>query len=161
MFKRRDATCLFGGKTCSYVLICIISVHLFLLALIFCSYLLPVSHARFRGSKTSKGRKSLDSLHIFTFGDMSISNRVISTHSLHVIPVLVLLWFLCLLWLVDVSVLSNLVYAGSSHPKPTQDHKVSICITVMCMRISCLCTYCLQEGLMSMKAHFLYLHLSL
>ena len=34
-------------------------------------YLLPVSHIRFRGSKTSKGRKSSNSLHIFTFGDMS------------------------------------------------------------------------------------------
>ena len=76
-------------------------------------YLLPVSQARFRRSKISKGRKSLNWLHIFTFGDMSISNRVLSTHSLHVIPVMVLLWFLCLLWLVDVSVLSNLVYLGS------------------------------------------------
>ena len=37
--------------------------------------------------------------------------------------------FFCLLWLVGASVLSNLVYIGSFHPKPTQDHKVSICIT--------------------------------
>ena len=59
--------------------------------------------------------------------------------------------FFCLLWLVGVSVLSNLVYAVSFHPKPTQDYKVSICITIMCMRNSCWCTYCLQEGLMSMK----------
>ena len=59
--------------------------------------------------------------------------------------------FFCLLWLVDVPVLSNLVCAGSFHPKPTQDHKVSICITIMCMRNSCWCTYCLQEGLMGMK----------
>ena len=44
-------------------------------------YLLPVSHARFRGSKTSKGRKTLNLLHIFTFGDMSIFNVVLSTHS--------------------------------------------------------------------------------
>ena len=66
--------------------------------------------------------------------------------------------FFCLLWLVGVSVLSNLVYSGSFLPKPTQDHKVSICITLMCMRISCWCTYCLQEGLMSMKVHFLYSH---
>ena len=28
------------------------------------------------------------------FGDMSISNRVSSAHTLHVIPILVLLWFL-------------------------------------------------------------------
>ena len=59
-----------------------------------------------------------------------------------------------LLCLVYVLVLSNLVYTGSFHPRPTQDHKVSICITVMCMRNSCWCTYCLQEGLMSMKVHF-------
>ena len=59
--------------------------------------------------------------------------------------------FFCLLWLVDVDVLSNLVCAGSFHPKPTQDYKVSICITLMCMRNSWWCTYCLQEGLMSMK----------
>ena len=59
--------------------------------------------------------------------------------------------FFCLLWLVDVPVLSNLICAGPFHPKPTQDHKVSICIKIMSMRNSCLCTYCLQEGLMSMK----------
>ena len=62
--------------------------------------------------------------------------------------------FFCLPWLVDVPVLSNFVCAGSFHPKPTQDHKVSICITIMCMRNSCWCTYCLQEGLMSMKVRF-------
>ena len=144
--------------------------HIWLLALALLSflllwfsvpYILPISHARFRGSKTSKGRKYLILLHIFTFGDMSISNKVLRTHILHVIPVLVPLWFFCLLWLVDVSVLSNLVYSGPFPSKPTQDHKLSICITVMCMRISCWCTYCLQEGLMSMEAHFLYLHLSL
>ena len=64
-------------------------------------------------------------------------------------------WYSCgffyLPWLMDVPVLSNLVYSGSFLPKQTQDHKVSICITVMCMRTSCCCTYCLQEGLMSMK----------
>ena len=59
--------------------------------------------------------------------------------------------FFCLLWLVGASVLSNLAYTGSFHPKPTQDHKVSICITVMWMRSSCWCTYCLQEGIMNMK----------
>ena len=62
--------------------------------------------------------------------------------------------FSCLLWSVGVSVLFNLVCAGSSHPKPTQDHKVSICIKIMSMRSSCLCTYCLQEGLMSKKVYF-------
>ena len=60
----------------------------------------------------------------------------------------------CLPWLVGVSVLSNLIFTGSLHPKPTQDHKVSICITIMCMSNSCLCTYYLQEGLMSMKVFF-------
>ena len=106
-------------------------------ALIFCSLSCPNIPCRFRGSKTSKGRKSLILLHIFTFGDMSISNGVLSTHSLHVIPVLVLLWFLLFARLVGVSVLANLVYIGPLLPKSTQDHKVSICITVMCMRISC------------------------
>ena len=62
----------------------------------------------------------------------------------------------CLLCLVDVSVLSNLVYSGPSLPKPAQDHKVSICITLMCMMISCWCTYCLQEGIMNMRLHFIY-----
>jgi len=79
----------------------------------------------------------LNSLHIFTLGDMSnpmwylVLTLYMSSQS----------WYSCgffwLLWLVDVSVLSNLVYAGSFHPKPTQDHKVSICITIMCMRNSC------------------------
>ena len=69
--------------------------------------------------------------------------------------------FFCLPWLVDASLLSNLVYAGSFHPKPTQDYKVSICITIMCMRNSCWCTYCLQEGLMRMKVHFPHTHLLL
>ena len=31
----------------------------------------------------------------------------------------------------------------------------------MCMRNSCCCTYCLQEGLMSMKVHFPHTHLLL
>ena len=140
--------------------------HIWLLALALLSflflwfsvpYLLPVSHTRFRGSKTSKEENLRIHRISLPFGDMSISNRVSSAHTLHVIPILVPLWFFCLLWLVDVSVLSNLVYSGSFLPKPTQDHKVSICITVMCMRISCWCTYCLQ-GLMSMKVHFLHLH---
>ena len=64
--------------------------------------------------------------------------------------------FFCMLWLVDVPVLSNFVCAGSFHPKPTQDHKVSICITLMCMMISCWCTYCLQAGFMNVKVHFLW-----
>ena len=67
--------------------------------------------------------------------------------------------FFCLLWLVDVPVLSNFVCAGSFHPKPTQDHKVSICIKIMSMRSSCLCTYCLQ-GLMSMKVFSLIIFCS-
>ena len=41
--------------------------------------------------------------------------------------ILVLLWLLLLLCLVDVFVLSNLVFSGSSLPKLAQDHKVSIC----------------------------------
>src|SRR3954466_5634877 len=65
-----------------------------------------------------------------------------------------------LLWLVDVPVLSNLVCAGSFHPKPTQDYKVSICIRIMSMRNSCFCTYCLQEGLISMKIFLLMIFCS-
>ena len=64
--------------------------------LIFFSLSSPNIPCRFRESKTSKGRKSLILLHIFTFGDMSISNVVPSTHSIHVIPILVLLWFAAL-----------------------------------------------------------------
>ena len=72
------------GKTCSYLLDCISSIYfLWALILLWVSvpYLLPISHVRFRGSKTSKGRKSLNLLHIFTFGDMPLSNVVLSTHS--------------------------------------------------------------------------------
>ena len=68
--------------------------------------------------------------------------------------------FFCLLWLVDVPVLSNFVCAGSFHPKPTKDYKVSVCIKIMRMRNSCLCTYCLQEGLMSMKVFSLIIFCS-
>ena len=124
-----------------------------------CPYLLPVSHIRFRGIKTSKGRKYLNSLHMFTFWghvytqiEYLVLTLYMSSQS----------WYSCglrfLLCLVEVSVLSNPIFRGSFHPKPTQDHKVSICITLMCMRISCWCTYCLQEGLMNMKVYFLYLH---
>src|SRR3954469_18800499 len=56
--------------------------------------------------------------------------------------------------------LSNLVYAGSFHPKPTQDYKVSVCIRIMSMRNSCFCTNCLQEGLMSMKVFLLIIFYS-
>ena len=161
MFKRRDATCLLEGKDMfifDHIWVLALTMLLFSFALIFWPYLLLISHARFRGSKTSKGRKSLILLHIFTFGDMSnpmwylVLTLYMSSQSWYSCG------FFCLLWLVGVSVLSNLVYAGSFHPKPTQDHKVSICITVMWMRISCWCTYCLQEGLMSMKVHFSYFH---
>jgi hypothetical protein len=103
------------------------------------------------GARHLRERNHLNSLHIFTFGDMSnpmwylVLTLYMSSQS----------WFSCgffgLLWLVEVPVLSNLVCAGPFHPKPTQDHKVSICIKIMSMRSSCLCTYCLQEGLMSMK----------
>ncbi len=69
--------------------------------------------------------------------------------------------FLFLDCLVGVLVLSNCVLSSSPPPKPAQDHKVSICITLMCMMISCWCTYCLQEGLMGMKVHFPYSHIFL
>ena len=119
----------------------------------------PITNIRFRGRKSSYLREEnlWNSLHMSLFHvDMSIFNRVLSAHSPHVIPVLVLLWFSYLLCLVGVLVLSNPVFSSSPPPKPAQDHKVSICITLMCMMISCWCTYCLQEGLMNMKVHFLH-----
>ena len=68
-------------------------------------------------------------------------------------------WYSCgllnLLWLVGVLVLSNPVFSSSPPPKPAQDHKVSICITLMCMMISCWFTYCLQEEFINMVVHFL------
>ena len=109
------------------------------------------------GARHLRERNHLNSFHIFTFGDMSNSmwylvlTLYMSSQSWYSCG------FFCLLWLVDASVLSNLVFTGSFHPKPTQDHKVSICITVMCMRNSCWCTYCLQEGLMCMKVFSLIL----
>ena len=118
----------------------------------------PNIPCKIQGEQDIEGKEIFDFIaHLYFWGHVYI-NRVLSTHFIHVIPVLVLLWFFFLLWLVDVSMLSNLVYSGPFPSKPTQDHKVSICITVMCMRISCCCTYCLQEGLMNMKIHFLYLH---
>ena len=112
------------------------------------------------GARHLRERNHLNSLHIFTFGDMSnpmwylVLTLYMSSQSWYSCG------FFCLLWLVDVFVLSNLVYAGSFHPKPTQDYKVSICITIMCMRNSCWCTYCLQEGLMSMKVFSLIIFCS-
>src|SRR3989337_406882 len=63
--------------------------------LIFFSYLLPLSNIRFRGRElSSKGRKSLEFIaYLYSLGTCPYPNRVPSTHSLHVIPILVLLWF--------------------------------------------------------------------
>ena len=89
------------------------------------------------GARHLRERNHLNSFHIFTFGVMSnpmwylVLTLYMSSQSWYSCG------FFCLLWLVGVSVLSNLVYTGSFHPKPTQDHKVSICITIMCMRNSC------------------------
>ena len=89
------------------------------------------------GARHLRERNHLNSLHIFTLGDMSnpmwylVLTLYMSSQSWYSCG------FFCLLWLVGVPVLSNLVYAGSFHPKPTQDYKVSICITFMCMRNSC------------------------
>ena len=138
MFKRRDATYHFGGKTCSYVLICIkfypfVSFSSDFLSPIFSQY--PMLDSG--GARHLRERNHSNSLHIFTLGDMSnpmkylVLTLYMSSQSWYSCGVF------CLLWLVDVSVLSNLVYAGSFHPKPTQDYKVSICITIMCMRNSC------------------------
>lgn len=85
---------------------------------------------------------------------MSISKRnTYSSHSLHVIPVLVLLWFfknaLSRVFLCYLTLFSK-AHSFKSQPKTT---RLSICITLMCMMISCYCTYCLQEGFINMKAH--------
>ena len=144
-----------------HVHMCLFALALFICFFELCfsvPYLLPVSHARFRGSKTSKGKKILKFIaYLSLWGHVNTYRGTL--YSLYMPSQS---WyscgFFCLLWPVGVSVLSNLVYAGSSHPKPTQNHKVSICIIVMWMRISCWCTNCLQEGLMSMKVHFSYFY---
>ena len=121
-----------------------------------CLYNLGGAHASFMFFQSFK----YTTHHIFTFGDMSnpmwylVLTLYMSSQSWYSCG------FFCLLWLVDVSVLSNLVYSGSFLPKTTQDHKVSICIKIMSMRSSCLCTYCLQEGLMSMKVFSLIIFCS-
>jgi len=158
------STCLLEGRDmfiCSVVLICISMHQLWSSFISFSSvffqlwfsvpYLLLVPHVRFRGSETSKGKRSFKFIaYLYSWGHVKfmwylVLTLYMSSQSWYSCD------FFCLLWLVDASVLSNFVYAGSFHPKPTQDHKVSICITIMCMRNSCWCTYCLQEKLMSMK----------
>ena len=128
------------GKTCSYLII-FDCLH-YLCCFFFCSdFLFPIfSQYPMQdsgGARHLRERNHLNSLHIFTLGDMSnpmwylVLTLYMSSQSWYSCG------FFCLLWLAGVSVLSNLVHAGSFHPKTTQDHKVSICITVMCMRNSC------------------------
>ena len=120
----------------------LIIIHIFQLCFSFSSdFLFPIFSQYpmldSGGARHLRERNHLNSLHIFTLGDMSnpmwylVLTLYMSSQS----------WyshgFFCLLWLVDASVLSNLIFTGSLHPKPTQDHKVSICITIMCMRNSC------------------------
>ena len=138
------------GDTCSYVLLCLFALacissdhHSYLSALFSFSsdFLFPIFSQYpmldSGGARHLRDRNQLNSLHIFTLGDMSnqmwylVLTLYMSSQSWYSCG------FFCLLWLVDVPVLSNLVYAGSFHPKPTQDYKVSICITIMCMRNSC------------------------
>ena len=100
-------------------------------------YLLPLSNVRFRRRKTPKGRKSLEFIaYLYSWGH-------VCNHLEYLVLTLYMSsqsWYSCvllfLLCLVDVLVLSNLVYSGSSPPKLVQYHKVSICITLMCVRIS-------------------------
>ena len=129
-------------------------------ALIFFPYLLPLSNVRFRGRELSpKGRKSLEFIaylyswgHVYNQLEYLVLTLYMSSQS----------WYSCdlpfLLCLVDVLVLSNLLYPCSSLPKIVQDHKVSIFITLMCMKISCCGIYSLQERLMNIKVSFQYLH---
>ena len=63
-------------------------------ALILFPYVLPLSNTRFRGSKTPKEKKSVKFIaYLYSWGHVEF-NVVPCTHSLHVIPVLVFLWFL-------------------------------------------------------------------
>ena len=132
-----------------------------LFALIFFSLPSPIIQYEIQGENEiiSKVRKCLDFIaYLYSLGtclypiEYPVLTLYMSSQS----------WYSCgllfLLCLVDIPVLSNLVYSGSSLPKLAQDHKVSICITFMCMMISCYCTYCLQEGIMNMEVHFLYSH---
>ena len=86
ILKRKVVSCLQEGKD-MIVYVIILSCYDFLLP-----YLLPLSNVRFRGRKTSKGRKSLEFIaYLYSLGTCLYPNRVLSTHSLHVIPILVLL----------------------------------------------------------------------
>ena len=65
-------------------------------ALIFNSLSSPIIQYQIQGEKEfiSKGRKSLEFIaYLYPLGTCQYPNRVLSTHSLHVIPILVLLWF--------------------------------------------------------------------
>src|SRR3990170_3530243 len=76
-----------------------------------------------------------------------------STLPLHVIPILVILWisksFLFGVFLCYLTLFSQDCFFKSQ----LKNHKVSICITLMCMMISCFCTYCLQGGFINMKVN--------
>ena len=65
--------------------VCLLALAQALLFIFYCSdFLFPIFSQypmQIQGSKTSKGRKSMILLHIFNFGDMSISNVELSTHS--------------------------------------------------------------------------------
>ena len=64
-------------------------------ALIFFSLSSPIIKYHIQGEKelVSKGRKSLEFIaYLYCLGTCLYPNRVLSTHSLHVIPVLVFLW---------------------------------------------------------------------
>ena len=137
--KRRDVPCLEEGKDMCYDCYDCFALT-FLFALIFFSLSSPITQYHIQEERDQfQGKKiSSNSLHIFTLWG----------HVYNKIEYLVLTlymssqsWYSCdfllLLCLVGVCMLSNLVYSGSSLPKLVQDHKVSICITLMCMKISC------------------------
>ena len=101
-------------------------------------YLLPLSHVRFRGRKTSKGRKSLEFIaYLYSWGHVNIQIEYLvltlymSSQS----------WYSCdllfLLCLVDVLVLSNLVYPGTSLSQLAQAHKGRIGSPLLGRKISC------------------------
>ena len=126
------------GKTCLVACFSSSSVVSFFVALIFCSLSSPNIPYKIQGEQDIQGKEIFEFIaylylwgHVYTQIEYLVLTLYMSSQS----------WYFCgllfLLCLVDVSVLSNLVYSGSSLPKLAQDHKVSICITLMCMRISC------------------------
>ena len=91
--EERSHMSLRGGKTCSYLIVCISYVSFL------CSdFLFPIfsQYPMLDSGGARHLREGNPWIHCTSLplGTCLYPNRVLSTHSLHVIPVLVLLWFL-------------------------------------------------------------------